>query len=73
MMTGQSHLTRRGASYSARIRVPLDLVEIVGKTELTKALGTKELAEAKRRLWPLLDAWQREFDDLRARRRLDAR
>lgn len=63
---------RRGAAYYARTRVPLDLIAIVGKKELVKALGTKDETEAKRRLYPQLDAWQREFDDLRARRSLVA-
>lgn len=69
-MAQVSHLIRRGASYSARIRVPLDLVEIVGKREIVKALGTNDPAEAKRRLWPVITGWQREFDELRARRAL---
>lgn len=66
-MARLSHLLRRGASYSARIRVPLDLVAVVGKKELVKALGTNDEAEARRRLYPQVDAWLREFDDLRAR------
>jgi integrase len=65
-----SNLLRRGASYSARIRVPVDLVEIIGKTELVKALGTNVLAEAKKRLHPQMHAWHLEFDDLRARKNL---
>jgi integrase len=65
-----SNLLRRGASYSARIRVPVDLVEIIGKTELVKALGTNVLAEAKKRLHPQMYAWHLEFDDLRARKNL---
>lgn len=65
-----SHLVRRGAAYSARMRVPLDLIEIVGKRELTKALGTSDPNEAKRRVHVVVAAWQREFDDLRARRSL---
>lgn len=69
-MARVSHLVRRGAAYSARIRVPLDLVEIMGKRELVKALGTNDEAEAKRRLWVVIDCWQREFDDLRTRRAL---
>ena len=66
-MARVSHLIRRGAAYSARIRVPLDLVETIGRKELVKALGTNDEAEAKRRLWPIISAWQREFDDMRAR------
>lgn len=65
-----SHLTRRGSAYSARIRVPLDLVEVIGKRELVKALGTNDEAEAKRRLYPIIAEWHRGFDDLRARRAL---
>lgn len=65
-----SHIFRRGAAYSARMRVPLDLVDVVGKKELVKALGTSNLAEAKRRLYPIIANWQREFDDMRTRRAL---
>jgi hypothetical protein len=47
--------------------VPLDLVPVIGKVELVKALGTSNETEAKRRLYPQMLVWQREFDDLRAR------
>ncbi len=67
-MARTSHLIRRGAAYSARIRVPLDLVALIGKTELVKALGTNDEAEAKRRVHPQMQAWHNEFGDLRARR-----
>ncbi|RWX77080.1 site-specific integrase [Neorhizobium lilium] len=67
-----SFLLRRGASYYARTRVPLDLVDIVGKKELVKALGTKEESEAKRRLGAVTEAWRLEFEDLRARRTMAA-
>jgi len=49
---------------------PLDLVEVIGRKELVKALGTNDETEAKRRLWPVIDRWHREFDDLRTRRAL---
>jgi len=63
-----SYLLRRGASYYARIKVPTDLVEIVGKKELVKALGTKDENIAKREMWPVVEGWNRHFEDLRARR-----
>ncbi|MDZ7871698.1 MAG: DUF6538 domain-containing protein [Rhizobium sp.] len=63
-----SYLLRRGASYYARIKVPTDLVEIVGKRELVKALGTKEESIAKREMWPVVEGWNRHFEDLRSRR-----
>lgn len=69
-MSRLSYLLRRGASYYARVRVPLDLVDSVGKKELVKALGTKDEGEAKRRMWPVVEAWNRHFDDVRARRML---
>lgn len=40
----------------------------MGKRELVKALGTKDENEAKRLLWPVVEAWNRQFDDLRSRR-----
>lgn len=65
-----SYLLRRGASYYARLKVPTELVEILGKKELVKSLGTKEENEAKRLMWPVVDEWNRQFDDLRSRREL---
>jgi putative DNA primase/helicase len=67
-----TYLTRRDGVYYARIDVPLDLVTIL-KTKTRKlSLKTKDKAEAKRLLWPVISKWQREFDDLRARRTLVA-
>ncbi len=66
-MGRQTYLIRRGGAYSARLRVPLDLIDVVGRKELVKALGTSDPAEAKRRVWAVVDAWQRHFDALRNR------
>ncbi|WQP07793.1 DUF6538 domain-containing protein [Sinorhizobium meliloti] len=48
--------------------MPLELVEIVGKKELVKALGTKDETVAKRLLGSVVRQWEQDFDDLRARR-----
>lgn len=65
-----SYLCKRGSTYYARIDVPEDLVSTL-KTQTKKlSLKTKDEAEAKRRLWPVIAEWQREFDDLRTRRAL---
>ncbi|RWB08987.1 MAG: integrase [Mesorhizobium sp.] len=69
-MARLSYLLRRGASYYARVRVPLDIVDVVGKQEIVKALGTKDENQAKRLLWPVVEAWNRQFDDIRSRRML---
>ena len=66
-MARQSYLIRRGGSYSARMRVPADLVEAIGRKELVKALGTNDPAEAKRRVWAVVESWLRRFDALRNR------
>ncbi|RWR32545.1 hypothetical protein D2T31_00745 [Sinirhodobacter populi] len=63
-----SYLWRRGATYYARIDVPLDLVPILKKPTLKRSLHTKDEAEAKRLLNAVIEDWRREFDDLRARR-----
>ncbi len=67
-----SYLLRRGASYYARIKVPTDLIEIIGKKELVKALGTKDENVAKREMWPVVESWNRQFEDLRSRRVITA-
>ena len=59
-------LIRRGARYSVRRRIPLDLVEHYGRQELTRALGTSDPAEARRLLplvWAELDT---EFEHVRS-------
>ncbi|WP_416354995.1 DUF6538 domain-containing protein [Aureimonas phyllosphaerae] len=61
---------RIGATYYVRVRVPLDLVEIVGSEYRKQSLRTKDRDEAKRRMWPILEQWSHEFDDLRKRRDL---
>lgn len=58
-------LRKRGGRYVIRRRVPLDLVEVIGRREITKALGTGEREEAKRlgrRWWVERDE---EFEALR--------
>jgi integrase len=66
-----SYIFRRGASYYARLKVPVDLVELSGnKKELVKALGTKDREEAKRLVMPVIESWRRGFDDMRERRNL---
>lgn len=58
-------LIRRGARYSIRRRVPLDLLGHYGKAEIIRALGTSDPKEARVRLaveWVKLDT---EFERLR--------
>lgn len=58
-------LIRRGARYSLRRRIPIDLVPHYGRAEITRALGTADPKEARRLLplqWIELD---REFEAVR--------
>lgn len=69
-MARLSYIVRRGATYYARMRVPLDLVKLVGANEHSRSLRTKDENEAKKLMWPIVEAWGRLHDDLRARREL---
>lgn len=66
------HFARRGDSgiYYARLRVPADLVETVGRKELTKSLCTTDRREAKRLTREWVDRQEREFGRLRRTREL---
>ncbi len=62
-------MLRRGAAYSLRRRVPVDLIgKYGGRKEIVQALGTNDFAEAKRlhaRLWVALDdEFERHRSDL---------
>lgn len=46
-MTDTTHLTRRGAVYYYRARVPADLQQVYGRKMLSFSLGTTNKAEAK--------------------------
>ncbi|MER9210055.1 DUF6538 domain-containing protein [Mesorhizobium sp. M0771] len=71
-MARLTYLERRGATYYARIDIPVDLVPLYHTTTRKKSLRTKDEATAKARLWPVIEAWRAEFDDVRTRRELTA-
>ena len=64
----KTHLLRRNGRYYFRVRVPKDLVDILGKKEIKKSLKTSDYKEACKRL----PVEQLEADDLfdQARREL---
>lgn len=68
-----TNIARRAgsASYYARLAVPKELREVMGKRELWQSLGTKDAREAKARVAAVLARWHDEFAELRRRR--DAR
>lgn len=71
-MARLTYLERRGATYYARIDIPLDLVEHYGTTTRKKSLRTKDENVAKVALWPIIQAWRAEFIEVRSRREITA-
>lgn len=69
-MARVTYLERRGATYYARLDVPLDLVGHYGTSTRKRSLRTKDENEAKKRLWPVIEGWRAEFDEVRSRREL---
>lgn len=65
-----TNITRRGAVYYIRIAVPKDLIEVLGRREVWKSLGTRDAVEARRLARPLLGQLDSEWQLLRQRRDL---
>jgi hypothetical protein len=61
-------LMRRGARCYIRVRIPLDLVETSGRSEIWKSLGTADHREAVRRYFAARTELQKAFDQARRRR-----
>jgi integrase len=64
-MTGISYLKQRGNAYYARVRVPNELIPVLKRSEVVKALGTSDKVVAKRRLPDAVDRINSMFDALR--------
>ncbi|HET6519983.1 MAG TPA: DUF6538 domain-containing protein, partial [Geminicoccaceae bacterium] len=60
-------LVRRGARYYVRVRIPLDLVETIGRTEVWKSLKTADFREAVRKYFPARAALQETLQEARRR------
>jgi hypothetical protein len=69
-MSIATNIVRRpgSASYYARIRIPKDLQEVVGKAERWESLRTSDMRVAKQRAPAVLHRWHAEFDEMRRRR-----
>lgn len=55
------YLKRRRQTWFARVTVPLHLREALGRPEIVRTLGTRDLNEAKRKLHAVVAAIQRDF------------
>jgi hypothetical protein len=62
-----NYIRRRGGTYSVRVPVPKDLQEIIGKSEIVKALGrVYDPREAKRKGAERVQEIRTQFDRLRS-------
>jgi uncharacterized protein DUF6538 len=61
-------LMRRGARYYLRVRVPLDLIESIGRQEIWQSLRTADHREAVHRYFPARTELQQRFENARRRR-----
>lgn len=68
-MSVDTHLKLRGSVYYYRRRVPPELIEVIGKTEVVVSLGVKDLPTAKRKAREEYLRWEQRFDDERAKLR----
>jgi len=60
------YLQRLGQSWYVRVKVPAVLQKRVGNTHIRRALGTRDLDEANRRKWAVVERIQAHLDGLRA-------
>ncbi|MCR6673114.1 DUF6538 domain-containing protein [Devosia ginsengisoli] len=67
-MTSGSNLKTRGSVYYARLKVPVELQQLMGTAELIRSLRTKDRRTANVRKLSVLSEWHQKFDDLRRRR-----
>ncbi len=58
-------LWRRGAVYQYRVRVPCDVITLVGKSRINRSLGTASFSEAIRLARKIAYEMQTHFDGLR--------
>ncbi|WP_417463573.1 DUF6538 domain-containing protein [Kordiimonas sp.] len=72
-MNPTSYLKRRSHTWYFHMRIPSDLVEHYGKTELLFSLRTKDLAVAQRLRWREKERLEAKFDLLRAKPNSDPR
>lgn len=71
-MYAQTHLYKRKTSsrYYFRIRIPIDIKWVYGKSEIKKSLQTRDQRVAKRRALELTEHYTKEFEAARARHKI---
>ena len=66
MAEDRRYLNRKGPYWYAQLSVPADLREKLGRAVIQRSLRTKDLAEARRRRWPVIEEIKKSFEAARA-------
>lgn len=62
MAEDRRYLNRKGPYWYAQLSVPADLREKLGRAVVQRSLRTKDLAEAQRRRWPVVEEMKQSFE-----------
>lgn len=61
------YLKQRHRTWYARLEVPSEVRETLGRNEFVQSLKTDSLKDANRRKWPLINQWQTLIDEARGK------
>lgn len=67
-MADTRYLKKRRQTWYFVIKVPADLQAKVGRQDIVKSLGTRDLTQAQKDRWPLVANWTAQFDVMRGKR-----
>jgi hypothetical protein len=61
-------LKKRRQTWYLVMKVPAELQTVVGRQDIVKSLGTRDLTRAQKDRWPLVADWTTRFEVLRGNR-----
>ncbi len=67
-MADTRYLKQRRQGWYFAMKVPADLIEKIGKSDIVKSLRTRDLSQAQKDRWPLAAEWTAHFEVLRGKR-----
>ncbi|WP_172965641.1 site-specific integrase [Agrobacterium sp. FDAARGOS_525] len=67
-MADTRYLKQRRQGWYFAMKVPADLIDKMGKSNIVKSLHTRDLSQAQKDRWPLVAHWSAQFDVLRGKR-----
>lgn len=67
-MADTRYLKQRRQGWYFAMKVPADLLDKLGKSDIVKSLRTRDLSQAQKDRWPLVAEWTAQFEVLRGKR-----